>query len=89
MTLRLRRRAQWQSADNADVGRKGPRMALRLRRRARGRYRERGRKKGAEHLGQRQGREEEEREEGGRKKKKEERIDESCYQCFFHEKRMA
>ena len=47
------------------------RLALRLRRRARGTaIREGG------------GR----REEGGRK---EERIDESCYQCFFHEKRMA
>ena len=27
------------------------------------------------------------REGGGRRK--EERMDESCYQCFFHEKRMA
>ena len=29
---------------------------------------------------------------GGRRKegrRKEERMDESCYQCFFHEKRMA
>ena len=32
------------------------------------------------------------REEGGRRKekgRKEERMDESYYQCFFHEKRMA
>ena len=29
----------------------------------------------------------ERREEEGRRK--EERMDESCYQCFFHEKRMA